>query len=93
MTIKHEEFMSVRDEMAAKLDAEHFKRKQRGFNLQAELGAMHVAVNVSRMRRQLAPVTLAAIDMADQMASGHSDYASKFALYCAELAVGLKGGT
>lgn len=49
---------------------------------------MHAAVNAERVRRGLAPVGLRPIFRADQMAGGHSDYSSKFPLYCTEIALG-----
>ncbi len=42
---------------------------------------------VNRQRKLLRkdPVELQAVKDADRMASGHTDYAEKFSLYCAEL--------
>lgn len=42
-------------------------------------------VNRCRMSMGLEPVEFHRIARAEQMASGHVDYTSKFALYCAEL--------
>lgn len=44
---------------------------------------------VNRIRRSAGadPVTLRDIEDAERPAVGHSDYASKFAFYCAELAL------
>jgi hypothetical protein len=46
------------------------------------------AVNVVRAERQLPEVTMEEVIRADRMAAGHVDYALKFSLYCAELALG-----
>lgn len=53
--------------------------------------AIRAAVNRERDRRRLPPVDEAAITAADRLAAGHTDYAHKFTLYCAELACGLRG--
>ncbi len=53
-----------------------------------ERETMRAAVNVERVRRGLPPVDISVIKKVEQIATGHSDYASKFALYAAELAVG-----
>jgi len=42
---------------------------------------------VNEERGMQMPVTLADIERVEGWALGHSDYSSKFALYCAELAV------
>lgn len=73
-------------------DAEAGKRSQRpGLAwIEAERRAMCDAVNARRALRGLVPVTMAAIAQVERMARGHTDYARKFPLYCAELALGLK---
>lgn len=61
--------------------------------LLAELGEinfMHHAVNHRRSERGLPNVDRDAIVRVEQWACGHSDYSSKFALYCAELVLGTK---
>jgi len=45
-------------------------------------------VNHLREERGLDDVTIEEIESVESMATGHSDYAKKFALYCADLAVG-----
>lgn len=52
--------------------------------------AMHAETNRLRGLHGLEPISLEAIERVETMAVGHSDYASKFALYCAELAVGVR---
>ena len=52
--------------------------------------AMLSAVNRARRLFESSAVQLADIERAETMACGHSDYPSKFALYCAELAHGLE---
>lgn len=48
---------------------------------------MHGEVNDARAERGLPPVDAAVVEAADQKASGHADYPTKFALYCAEAVV------
>lgn len=52
--------------------------------------AMHQETNRLRDIEGLPPVSLQAIEEIERMAIGHSDYGSKFAWYCAELAVGAR---
>lgn len=49
---------------------------------------MHKAVNAERARRGLMAADVKFIARADRLASGHSDYFSKYPLYCAEIALG-----
>lgn len=44
-------------------------------------------VNTERAARGLPPVDMADVAKADRLAGGHADYATKYALYCAELVV------
>lgn len=46
------------------------------------------AVNTERHCRGLEPVGASEIKRVELMAFGHSDYAHKYAIYCAELALG-----
>jgi hypothetical protein len=48
---------------------------------------MLAAVNTERTIRGLAPVGIGSVQRAERLASGHVDYATKYALYCAELVV------
>lgn len=86
-----DEFRAMIKQMERTLTAETDQRKQRpGLSwIEAERHAMHSAVNAERAARSLAPLDLAAVERVENMACGHSDYAHKFALYCAELALGV----
>lgn len=53
-----------------------------------ELEGMHKLVNEERVKEGLEPVTLRQVREVEAMAQGQCDYSHKFALYCAELAVG-----
>lgn len=53
-----------------------------------EREAMWAAVNKERVARGLQPVDMSVLKRVEQMATGHSDYAAKYALYAALLAVG-----
>lgn len=55
-----------------------------------ERAQMLAAVNAVRHQTDAAPVYLEAIADVERCASGHVDYATKFALYCAELALGVR---
>ena len=52
--------------------------------------AMLTETNRLRDIQGLEPVDLSTIEQVEQMAIGHSDYGHKFALYCAELAIGVR---
>lgn len=56
--------------------------------IQFERNTMFQTVNEHRSSAGLPPVTLKQIRHVESQASGHSDYSSKFALYCTELALG-----
>jgi hypothetical protein len=56
--------------------------------LDVEIDVMHHAVNCDRSKRGLADLSRDVIVRTERMASGLADYSSKFALYCAELALG-----
>jgi hypothetical protein len=56
--------------------------------LDVEIDVMHHAVNCDRAKRGLPDINRAAVERVERMACGHSDYSSKFSLYCAELALG-----
>jgi hypothetical protein len=58
--------------------------------MEFERQTMLKAVNVAREGRGLPPVTEDDVIRADRMAAGHIDYALKFPLYCAELALGVR---
>lgn len=52
-----------------------------------ERGVMHEEVNRVRAESGHEPVPLTLVERVEGQAAGHSDYSSKFALYCAELAL------
>lgn len=56
--------------------------------LKAELEMLRMEVNLQRRERGLRLVQMRDIRRLDTMASGHSDYSVKLAIYCAELSVG-----
>lgn len=55
-----------------------------------ERQTMLTAVNEERRRRNLPPAHADDIQNANSQAGGHIDYADKFALYCAEIAMGIE---
>lgn len=55
-----------------------------------ERDQMRAAVDAERARRGLPPVSGEAVRRVEQMAAGHCDYAKKYALYCAELGMGIE---
>lgn len=57
--------------------------------IDVELDVMHHAVNCERSKHGLPDLDRTVIVRASALAAGHSNYASKFALYCAELALGM----
>lgn len=46
---------------------------------------LHGAINQERAQRSKKPIDLAEVASVEQLALGHSDYAQKYAFYCAEL--------
>jgi len=62
------------------------KRNERGTTWAAmELAAMWGRVNQERKNLDKLPVSLEDVKKVERMALGHSDYGTKFALYCTEL--------
>lgn len=57
--------------------------------IDVELDVMHSAVNCERYKRKLPDINRDVMMRHERMAAGQSDYSSKFALYCAELALGI----
>lgn len=53
--------------------------------IETERMTMFNAVNSERIKRGLDPIDLKAIMRAENFACGHTDYSTKFALYCAEI--------
>lgn len=96
----HTELMQARDTMLSVLSEAAKHRHQRenviGTGSYTELGwvvyereQMTNAVNLARRNRGLPTVTVEDVRSVEHEAEGHSDYASKFAFYCAELAIGI----
>lgn len=52
-----------------------------------EWDTMHAEVNRLRARHGLGPVSIVEVRSAEALACGHSDYASKYALKCANLVI------
>lgn len=50
-----------------------------------ERDTMHAAVNQACAELGKQPLPVTAVEAVEQQACGHSDYAIKYALYCAEL--------
>jgi len=92
----HTELMALRDTMLHTLQEAAKHRDQRPDPIGDELGwvvyereQMATAINAARTNRGLGPVTLKDVARVEQQACGHVDYASKYALYCAEMAIGI----
>lgn len=56
-----------------------------------ERSTMLAAVNAERAVIGLPPVDVTMVRRVERLAEGHTDYATKFPLYCAELVVGVAG--
>lgn len=78
------------------LQAEFLAVLSRAQERRSELGSawmvyerqvMLACVNAERKKAELPLVTLEDVERVEGGAAGHSDYSSKFALYCAELAL------
>lgn len=89
--VSGEELLRTAKFMGQILAVQHSKRHEyKGIGwLDVEVDVMHHAVNVDRSKRGLPDVSRHIVVRHEAMAAGHSDYASKFALYCAELALGI----
>ncbi len=59
--------------------------------IDVEIDVMHHQINCDRSKRGLVDLSRDVVVRAERMAAGHTDYASKFALYCAELSLGIVG--
>jgi hypothetical protein len=75
----------LRDHFLAKLAKAQEQRSQRADWIEFERSVMFEAVNNERQARGLPPISLTDVMRVERMATGHVDYSSKFALYCAEL--------
>lgn len=83
------ELIDLRNRFLAQLTEEQDKRGQDLSWIEREEQFMFDLVNDERTRRGLSPIALEHVLMRARWATGHVDYSSKFALYCAELALGL----
>lgn len=87
-------WLLVRDRLLATLS--QAQKKRAGVSVTTwinyERQVMLTAVNDERQARGLPSASIDDIATRDGWAAGHSDYSSKFALYCAELACGLERG-
>lgn len=86
----------LRDQLLNVLTEAQKQRKQRYDIVGGEVGFVHFerhqmfnAVLKERQKLGLSPIKLSEIKRVETMACGHIDYSSKFALYCAELVLGL----
>jgi hypothetical protein len=92
------EFLALRDRFLETLSTAQKERGKRAAQpvprgepgwMIFERETMHAAVNDERRARGLAPVTLRDVEVVERCASGHCDYSTKFALYCAEIVFGV----
>lgn len=86
--------IDVRDSILAVLTAQQSKRNSYDLEgwIAAERQVMLDATNAWRAKLGAPTVVESDIRRVEQWACGHSDYSSKFALYCAELALGCGPG-
>ena len=85
--------LALRDRFREILASAQEQRHLREDVIDGELGwviyerdTMHQAVNQARAEAGKQPLPVTAVEAVEQQACGHSDYAPKYALYCAELA-------
>lgn len=86
-----EELRMTMQDMITVLDMQQSKRHEyQGTTwLDVEINVMHHVVNCERSKRGLPDIPREMLVRHERMAAGHTDYSSKFALYCAELAMGI----
>lgn len=77
--------LNMKAELLETLQKAAKQRSKRNDWIEYEQQQMTDAVNRLRARAAKLPVTQEAVAKVEQLAVGHSDYAEKFALYCAEL--------
>jgi len=80
--------LAIQGELLRQLAAWSDYRSARSDWMEDEEARMHALVNTYRSEAGLAPVARKTVARVNQAASGHIDYAHKFTLYCAELALG-----
>ena len=84
------ELIKLRDHFLKVLsDAQDEHRRKEDW-VELEQQALLNAVNKELLAVRKDPITVAFLRRIEQPALGHSDYSSKFALYCAELVLGKK---
>lgn len=83
------QLIRIRDAILNALTTQQAKRSQYNLDgwIAAERKVMLDETNEWRGLLGKSPVTAEQIRRVEQWACGHSDYSSKFALYCAELAL------
>lgn len=79
------ELIHLQEELLAVLSKLQEERPRRKDWVEFESQSMLYAVNCRRILRGKEDVSRADFLQAERSATGHSDYSSKFALYCAEL--------
>lgn len=77
--------IKLRDSMLKVLSTAQEQRKTREDWIQFERDTMFDAVTRERAKLGKGPRTMKDLMVVENLACGHSDYSSKFALYCAEL--------
>lgn len=79
----------LRDAQSTRDDRRHLPSPGPGIPgwLEAEVDAMHTAVNRLRAALDKPPIDRAAVAAADSLAAGHIDYGVKFVVGCADLVV------
>jgi hypothetical protein len=80
--------LAIQGELLRQLAAWSDCRSARPNWMDDEEARMHALVNGYRAEAGLVPVARKVVAKVNQAASGHIDYAHKFTLYCAELALG-----
>lgn len=87
--MKTESLIRIRDALLGALTVQQARRKQYDGDdwIAAERKVMLDETNEWRALLGKPPVSVEQIHRVEQWATGHSDYSSKFALYCAELAL------
>lgn len=85
MGIGYREWIHLRDELLEVLTKLQEERPRRKDWVEFERQSMFHAVNSRRILMSKKVVSMDDFMKAERLAVGHSDYSSKFALYCAEL--------
>lgn len=85
------DLICTRDAMLSVLEIQQRKRNEYrdATWVDVELDVMHHTVNCERSKRDLPDISRQVVKTVERFACGSTDYYSKFALYCAELALGI----